>query len=208
MAVVLDAADEAGVKRGLSYRPDGWWTAERVVDAYAAQCRSTGATLSSSALTTIGGETSSLRVHACRYFGSFRAFQAAVTARHPDIRPPERPTAADGTRLDSWSEVPAYNAIPAALPDVKIDVRVVHPGERRRSAKSGDFLIAGCVCVEVVGMSREAMEVASTKRQRKCVSQWTTKLERYRALGVMPVVIEPNDIVDPQQLACRIAQIA
>jgi hypothetical protein len=214
MAVVLDAAqlallaDEAGVKRGLLYRQAGWWTPERVIDAYVAQCRSTGATLSSSALATIGGEASSLRAHAGRHFGSFRAFQAAVTARHPNIHPPERPTAADGTRLDSWSEVPAYNAIRAALPDVRIKVHVVLPGEKRRSAKSGDFLIDGHLWVEVLGLSRDAMEVASTKRQRKYASQWTAKLERYHSLGVTPVVIEPIDIYDPQRLACRIAEIA
>ena len=214
LAVMLNAeqlallAEEACEDRKLLYRAGGWWTPQRVIDAYAAHCRSAGATLSSSALTAIGGEASSLRVHAGRHYGSFRAFQAAVTARHPDIHPPERPTAADGTRLDSWSEVPAYNAIRAALPDLRIEVHVTLPGEKRRSAKSGDFLIAGRVWVEVVGMSREAMEVANTKRQRKYASQWTTKLERYRALGVMPVVIEPNDIYDPQRLACRIAEIA
>ena len=214
MAVVLDAAQlallagEAGVKRSLLYRPAAWWTPERVIDAYAAQCRLTGATLSTSALTAIGGEASSLRVYARRHFGSFRDFQAEVTKRHPEIHPPERPIAADGTCLDSWSEVPAYNAIRAALPDVQIQVHVVLPGEKRRWAKSGDFLIDGRLWVEVLGLSLDGMEVASTGRQRKYASQWTAKRERYRALGVTPLIIEPSDIYDPQRLGCRIAEIA
>ena len=49
-------ADEAGVDRNLQYRPDGWWTAERVITVYAETCRRAGVTLSTTALTALGGE--------------------------------------------------------------------------------------------------------------------------------------------------------
>jgi hypothetical protein len=51
-------AEEAGVERNLRYRPDGWWTAERVIDAYADACRRAKVTLSTSALAAHGGEAS------------------------------------------------------------------------------------------------------------------------------------------------------
>ena len=201
-------ADEAGVDRALSYKVGGWWTAERVIDAYAKECRAVGATLSSSALTAIGGEASSLRVYATRHFGSFRAFQAAVISRHPDIRRPERPVAADGTPLDSWSEVVAYNAMRIALPDARIKAHVVLPGEPARWPRSGDFVIDGRIWVEVLRLSHDEIKTAATKHQMKYAKQWIAKLARYTALNLKLVVIEPADIHDPQRLAERIGEIA
>ncbi len=211
LAVILDVAklallaDEAGLDRALAYKVDGWWTADRVIDAYAEECRRARVTLSSWALTAIGGQASSLRVYAVRHFENFRAFQSAVIKRHPDILPARRPVAADGTRLNSWSEVVAYHALREAFRDVHVAVHVRLPGEK---ARSGDFLIAGWLWVEVLGLARDKMKTATSKPQMKYAAQWKSKLARYEALGVIPIVIEPADIYDPQRLAERIGKIA
>jgi hypothetical protein len=214
LALMLNAeelvrlADEAGVDRKLLTKANGWWTCDRVIDAYADQCRAAGVTLSSSALAAIGGEASSLRAYLKRHFGKFRAFQDAVTARHRDIRPPSRPTATDGTYLDSWSEVVAYQAIREALPNVMIETHVALPGEPLRSPRSGDFLLDGQVWVEVLGLSRTEMTTATANRQKKYARQWIAKLARYTALGVAPIVIEPADLHDPRRLTDRVSEIA
>ena len=211
LAMIVDAAQlatlaaEAGVSRQLTYRPDGFWTANQTIASYAALCRETGVTLSTDALRALGGEASSLRVYARRLFGRFAAFQSAVIARHPDIRPPKRPTAKDGTLLDSWSEVVAFNALGAALPDQPIATHVKLPGERARST---DFVVGGRVPIEVVGMALAAMTTPTSQRQRAYVAKWFAKQARYVALGMVPVVIEPDDIYDPRRLAARIAEVA
>jgi hypothetical protein len=198
-------ADEAGVDRSLHYRQAGWWTAERVMDAYASRCRQTGVTLSTTALTVLGGEACSLKSYAAGHFATFGAFQRAVVARHPDIRPPGRPTAADGTELDSWSEVPVYNALCVALPTARIAVHVILPGERKRSA---DFVIDDRVWVEVLGIAQTDMSATTSGKQAKYASQWAAKSACYAALGIEPVLIEPADIHDATRLAARIAEIA
>ena len=211
LALILDAAelqvlaDEASVDRRLLYRPHGWWTAERTVDAYAVACRHAGITLSTTALAAIGGEVSSLRSHARAHFASFRAFQQAVVARHPNIRPPKRPTAADGTRLDSWSEVVTYNALRVALPDVRIQPHVILPGEMKRST---DFVIDGRIHVEVLRIACAAMVTPTSKPRAKYARQWAAKSALYQALGIDPVLVEPADIHDTARLAARIAEIA
>ncbi len=198
-------ADEAGVKRYLRYRPDGWWTQERVIDAYAEACRRAGVTLSTTALSAIGGEASALRSYAKAHFASFRAFQRAVVENHPDIKLPDRPTAADGTPLDSWSEVPVYNALRLALPEVRIEVHVIVPGERARST---DFVLDGRVWVEVLGIAVDAMATPTSARQTKYAADWKAKSLCYDALGIDPVLIEPGDIHDVKRLAERINEIA
>ena len=90
----------------------------------------------------------SLKSYAAKHFATFAAFQRAVVARHPDIRPPGRPTAADGTEMDSWSEVPVYDSLCVALPDLRIAVHVILPGQKKRSC---DIVINDCVYVEDSG---------------------------------------------------------
>ncbi len=211
LAVILDAAelqilaDEAGVNRRLLYRPRGWWTAERTIDAYAAASRRAGITLSTAALAAIGGEASSLRSHAQAHFASFPAFQRAVLAKHPDIKPPNRPTAADGTRLDSWSEVVVYNALRIAMPDVRIQPHVILPSETKRST---DFVIDGRVHVEVLRIACAAMVTPTSKPRAKYARQWAAKSSQYQALGIAPLLVEPADIHDKARLTARIAEIA
>jgi hypothetical protein len=211
LGLILDAAglqglaDEAGVERSLIYRPRSFWTADRVIDAYAEQCRRAEVTLSTTALTAIGGEACSLKSYAAAHFADFRAFQRAVVARHPDIKLPDRPTAADGTELDSWSEVPVYNALRMALPECRIDVHVILEGD---SARSADFVVDGKVWVEVLGIAIEAMPYPTSARQAKYAADWKAKSARYAALGIDPVVVEPEDIHDAGRLAARVAEVA
>ena len=211
LALILDAAglqvlaDEADVDRALLYRPRGWWTAERTIDAYAAACREAGITLSTTALAAIGGEASALRSYAKAHFATFRAFQRAVVEKHPDIKLPDRPVAADGTPLDSWSEVPVYNALRLALPEAGIKTHVIISGEQSRST---DFVLNGRVWVEVLGIAVDAMATPTSARQANYVAKWKAKSACYVALGIHPVLIEPNDIHDVKRLAARINDIA
>ena len=197
-------AQEIGIGRGLKRRSQDHWMAEAVIDAYAALCRLRGVTLSSHALAGIGGEACTIRAQARRHFGPFRTFQQAVRARHPDIRPPQRPTAADGTLLDSWGEVVAYNALRRAFPDVEITVHVHLPGGTGRC--SVDLLLRG-VHVEVLGVPEAAMAAARTTRQRKYAYQWQRKRLLYAAMGVTPVLVEPADVDDPRRMAARVAEV-
>jgi hypothetical protein len=204
-AELQSLADEAGVDRKLRYRRNGWWTAERVVDAYASMCRQAGMTLSTTALTALGGEACSLKSYAAAHFATFAEFQRAVVARHPDIRLPGRPTAADGTELDSWGEVPVYDSLCVALPNARIAVHVILPGERRRSC---DIVIDDHVWIEVLGVARADMSSPTSSYQAKYAVQWAEKSACYASLGIDPVVIEPADIHDPARLAERVAHIA
>jgi hypothetical protein len=204
-AELQSLADEAGIDRNLRYRQDGWWTAERVMDAYASRCRQAGVTLSTTALTALGGEACSLKSYAAAHFATFAAFQRAVVVRHPDIRPPGRPTAKDGTEMDSWSEVPVYDALCVALPDAHISVHVILPGEKRRSC---DIVIDDRAYVEVLGIARSAMSVPISSHQAKYGAQWAAKSACYASLGIDPVVIEPEDVHDAARLAERVAHIA
>ncbi len=210
LAAATSAADlealarDLGISRRLTRRSSGHWTAEAVVDAYAALCRERGATLSSHALAGIGGEACTIRAQATKHFGPFRAFQQAARARHPDIRPPQRPAAADGTLLDSWGEVVAHNALRRAFPDVVITVHARLPGGTGR--RSVDFLVRW-VHVEVLGIAEAAMAAARTTRQRKYACQWRHKRRLYEAMGVTPVVIEPADVDDPRRMAARMAEV-
>ena len=211
LGAILDAAtleqlaDQAGVDRDLCYRPRGWWTQERTIDAYAETCRRAGVTLSTTALTALGGEACSLKSYAAAHFGTFAAFQRAVVARHPDIRLPSRPIAADGTEMDSWSEVPVYDSLCVALPDARIAVHVILPGQKKRSC---DIVINDCVYVEILGIARSAMSAPASSHKAKYAAQWVAKAAIYASLGIKPVVIEPNDIHDPERLAACIASIA
>ena len=198
-------ADEAGVERNLRYRPDGWWSQARVIDAYAEACRKAGVTLSTTALSAIGGEASALRSYAKAHFATFRAFQRAVVEKYPDIKLPDRPVAADGTPLDSWSEVPVYNALRLALPEVRIEAHVIIAGERARST---DFVLDDRVWVEVLGIAVDAMATPTSARQAKYAADWKAKSACYVALGIDPVLIEPDDIHDVKRLAARITEIA
>ena len=161
-------AAEAGLDRKLLHLPDGHWTVERVIDAYAAECRKAGATLSTVALAALGGAALSLRAYAQRHFPRFRDFQRAVLARHPDIKLPGRPTTRDGVVLDSWQEVACHQGMRHALPDARIDVHVILPGERQRS---GDFLVDGRVWVEVLGLAVADMAAPRTAREGKYAAQ-------------------------------------
>jgi len=198
-------AAEAGLKRNLAYLPSARWTVERVIDAYADACRDAGVTLSTTALTAIGGKACSLKFYVTLHFPNFNAFQRAVVARYPDIKPPGQPTAKDGTRLDSWSEVVVHNALRAAFPKVRIEPHVVLPGEQMRSA---DFVVGSTVWIEVLGIARAAMGDTTSARQRKYAKQWAAKSERYSALGIVPVIFEPDDVNDRGRLSDRIEEVA
>ena len=210
MAAAISAADlerlasELGIGRELTRRSGDHWTAEAVIDAYAALCQKHGVTLSSHALSGIGGEACTLRAQAAKLFGPFRVFQQAVRARHPGIKPPQRPTAANGTLLDSWGEVVTYDALRRAFPDVAITVHVRLPGGTGRC--SVDFLLRW-VHVEVLGIAEAAMAAARTTRQRKYASQWRHKRSLYAAMGVTPVVVEPADVDAPLRMAARMAEV-
>jgi hypothetical protein len=196
---------EAGCDRRLRRRANAWWTVDQVIDAYAGFCRAQGATLSAHALMLIGGEASSLRAYARRHFPTFRALQQATRARHPELRLPTRPTASDGTVLDSWSEVVVYQAIRRALPDVAIEHHVALPGEDRRSA---DFVVGGRVWVEVLGIATADMPATRSGRQRKYAAQWAAKSACYAALWIAPVLIEPAEVHDPVRLGAKVEEIA
>ncbi len=204
-AAELDTlAQELGLGRHLTYRRRGSWTRQELIDAYAALCRERGVTLSSHALAGIGGKACTLRAQAKALFGAFQAFQQAVTACHPDLAPAKRPTAVDGTVLDSWSEVVAYNALRLAFPGVRIQVHVLLPGGSGQC--SVDFVMRG-IYIEVLGIAEAEMDAAQTTRQSKYACQWRQKQQIYQAMGVTPVVIEPMDVNDPGRMAARMDEI-
>ena len=213
LAVALRGADldalvaKAGLGgRNLRRDPAGpkTWTADVVVDRYVALCRQHAATLSNPALLALGGEASSLRGHAQRLFGHFGAMVDAARARAPELQPLNRPTAADGTALDSWSEVVVWNALSAAFPGADLRAHVVLPGEVARSA---DILVAGAVYVEVVMVAVAKMATPTSGTQAAYARKWSTKVAVYMTLGIDPVVIEPADIHDPARLALRVEEI-
>ena len=163
-------------------------------------------TLSNHALALMGGLGCTIRTQAAKHFDSFRLFQAAAARRHPDLRPAERPTAADGTVLGSWSEVVAYQAIRRAFPDVAVALQVMLPGMPRRSC---DLVLAdGMAWIEVLGVARQDMDAASSAYQRKYAANWRIKEAYYRERGIKLVVIEPADIAHPARLAERLGEVA
>jgi len=210
LVVALTAADlqaicdEAGVPRNLAKPPASRHTEEGDIDAYANICRTRGVTCSSHALMRIGGRASSLRTRVAIRHGCFAAFQAAAAARHPQLRPPGRPTSADGTPLDSWQEVVVHNALRRALPGVSVAAHVLLPDGRR----SVDFVVGGMVHVEVLGIARADMAGTGSKRQVKYARQWTAKLALFDACGIDPVVAEPADVDDPARLSALVAEVA
>ena len=175
-----------------------------MIDAYAKLCRAHCITLSSAALIAVDVEGYTLRGRATRLFGTFAAFQAAVTARHPDIKPPNRPTARDGRLLDSWQEVVACDAMCIAFPNAQIDTHVLLEGTRR----SCDFVVSGSCYVEVLRLGKAEMATARNADAQKYARQWSAKMALYREMGVTPIMIEPADIHDPKRLAKRMAEIA
>ena len=199
-------AAELGLSRALAKRPDGWWTGERAIDAYAALCRQAGVTLSNHALALSGGLACTIRVQAARGFDSFAAFQAEAARRHPDLQPPTRPVANDGTILDSWGEVVAYQAIRRAFPAVAVAVHVLLPNGGNRSC---DIVLGdGKAWIEVLGMSRSDMQAPRSGYQRAYAERWAIKERIYRELGLKLVVIEPVAITDPVCLAALMSEIA
>ena len=147
---------EAGGSRNLRYRPTGSWTAEVIIAAYVELCTTLGCPMSSHMLSRHGGIGCTLRGHARRVFGTFRAFRLAVAVAHPWLAPAGLPTASDGRLLDSFQEVPVYNALRRDLPpDIGIDVHVLLgpslPG------CSADFLVGGRVYVEVLMLALAEM---------------------------------------------------
>lgn len=181
------------------------WTAAVVVDHYVALCRQHDVTLSTSALQALGGEASSLQGHARRVFGTFRAMVDAAREHAPELRPLNRPTAKDGTALDSWSEVVVWNAVRAAFPGLEIRAHVVLPGE---AARSVDILVAECVFVEILMIGVAAMAAPTSRTQAAYARKWEAKSAVYAALGIEPVVIEPADVHDPARLALRVNEVA
>ena len=199
-------AAELGLSRALSKRPDGWWTAERAINAYAALCREAGVTLSNHALALSGGLACTIRVQATRGFDSFSAFQAEAARRHPDLQPPTRPVASDGTILDSWGEVVVYQAIRRAFPAVAIAAHVLLPGDGHRSC---DMVLGdGEAWIEVLGMSRADMQAPRSSYQQAYAERWAIKERIYRELGLKLVVIEPAAVTDPVCLAASMSEIA
>ena len=191
--------------RNLRRDPEGpaKWTAVAVLDAYIALCRTWKITLTTDGLLKLKGSASSIRGHAQRLFGSFGAMVAAARLRAPDLRPLESFIAADGTRLDSPSEVVAWNALRRALPDANFRAHVLLPGSKR----SVDILINESVYVEVLMIAVADMAKPATKTKAKYATNWAEKAPLYAALDIDPVLIEPLDIYDPKRLAERIAEI-
>ena len=169
LATMLSGAEletlavEAGLERRLTRLPDqaGRWTREVVVAAYADLCRAWGVTLTSHALGLMKGSASTLRGHAQRAFGTFGAMVDAAIRANPDLQPPMRFVAKDGTRLDSQSEVVVWNALRAALPAVAMVAHVILPGEKKRST---DVLLDGFLHVEVLMVPIEDMPNPANKK--------------------------------------------
>ncbi len=199
-------AAELGLSRALAKRPDGWWTVERAIDAYAALCRQAGVTLSNHALALSGGLACTIRIQATRGFDSFATFQAEAARRHPDLQPPTRPVASDGTILDSWGEVVVYQAVRRAFPAVAVAVHVLLPGGGNRSC---DVVLGdGKAWVEVLGMSRSDMQAPRSGYQRAYAERWAIKERIYRERELKLVVIEPAAVTDPVCLAASMTEIA
>lgn len=203
-AALAGLAAELGLERNLKKRLNGYWTSATLIEVYATLCRIHGITLSSSALVAIGGDGYTLCSRAGLLFGNFADFQAAVVARHPDIKPPNRPTTRDGRRLDSWQEVVGYNAIRIALPNAQIDTHLLLADSRR----SCDFVVSGTCYVEVLRLGKAEMATARNADAQKYAKQWSAKMALYREMGVTPIMIEPADIHNPERLAERVAAIA
>ena len=180
------------------------WTADVVLDRYVTLCRHHQITLSTAALLALGGKASTLRGHARRLFNSFGAMVDAALARAPDLRPLNRPTATDGTLLDSWSEVVVWNAMRAAFPGVTLRAHVLLPGQ---AARSSDILVAGGVYLEILMIGVAAMAMPASRTQIAYGRKWTAKNEVYAALGIEPIVIEPCDVHDSERLALRMAEV-
>ena len=197
---------KAGLDRQLRRDPAGPenWTADAVIAAYVALCRRWDVTLSSTALEHLKGEASSLRGHAQRVFGSFGAMVAAACAAAPDLRPPNKPTAKDGTRLDSWSEVVAWNALRAAFPKADLRAHVVLPFEKTRSV---DIIVGGRVYVEVLMVGLAAMATPANRTEARYARKWAVKASHYLGAWIEPILIEPEDIFVPERLALRIAEV-
>ncbi|MGI4942849.1 MAG: hypothetical protein ACRYHQ_20180 [Janthinobacterium lividum] len=198
-------AAELGLDRGLAYRPAGFWDKPQCIQRYAELCCTKGVTLSSHALTQLGGEGCTLRAQAARHWGGFRAFQREAVAGHPHLSPPRSCVAKDGTRLDSWNEVLAYNVIRRALPGVPVSVHVRLPDGSRYSC---DLVVDGLVYVEVLGVSLANMTQGRNAYERRYAERWAAKATVYAACGIEPVLIEPADVADGQRLAGRVAVIA
>ena len=213
LAIALRGADLDGLvaRAGLGVRqltrdPKSrqMWTADVVLDRYVTLCRQHQITLSTSALLALGGEASTLRGHARRLFGSFGAMVDAALARAPDLRPLNRPTATDGTLLDSWSEVVVWNAVRNAFPGVTLRAHVLLPGE---TARSVDILVEDGVYLEVLMIGVAGMAMPTSRTQIAYGLKWAAKSGVYAALGIMPIVIEPCDVHDSARLALRMAEV-
>ena len=183
------------VLRGWAFRP--------ILDAYIVLCRAWCITLTTDGLLKLKGPASSLRGHARRVFGGFGAMVDAARLRAPDLKPLRSYVAADGTRLDSNSEVVAWNALRQAFPEATLRAHVILPGSKR----SVDILIDGSIHVEVLMISVAAMPAPTSNPRAKYAHQWAEKTSLYMALGIDPVLIEPDDIYEPTLLAQRIAEI-
>ena len=213
LATMLSGAElealavEAGLERRLKRLPDqaGRWTREVVVTAYADLCRTWGVTLSSHALGLMKGSSSTLRGHAQRAFGRFGAMVDAAIRANPDLQPPKRYVAKDGTRLDSQSEVVVWNALRAALPAVAMVAHVILPGEDKRST---DVLLEGFVHVEVLMVAVEDMPNPANKKVADYAGKWACKVAIHSGLGIIPILFEPLDVFDPVRTAGKIAEAA
>ena len=201
-----DLARKVGVDRNLSYHDARYWNRERLIHEYARVCSPYGMALSQYALAKVGGSASSLRNNARRSFPSFRAMQEAAAKVHPWLRLEPRPTNSDGQLMDSWSEVAVYQAIRQALPTASIAMHVVLPGGEHRSC---DLVVGGTAYVEVTQYSlMDLQDGAGSKRQRKYQRQWAMKSLTYKAMGVTPIVVEPDDIYCATRLGLKVAEIA
>jgi len=198
-------AAELGLDRNLAKMPDGFWDKPRCLQRYAELCRKEGVTLSSHALSQLGGGGCTLRAQAARHWGGFRAFQREAVAAHPHLSPPRSCLAKDGTRMDSWNEVVAYNVIRRALPEVPMAVHVRLPDG---SSRSCDFVLDGRVHVEVLGVSLADMAQGRNRYEQRYAARWAAKAAVYAAYGIEPVLIEPGDVADGQRLAGRVAVVA
>ena len=128
-------------------------------------------------------------------------------AVHAWLRLAARPTALDGTALDSCAEVIVYEAMRRGLPGSGIAVHAALPGSWKHSV---DFIVAGIAHVEVLRyqLADLAAPDDGPARRRKYARQWRQKCRVYATLGFLPTVVEPADVYSADRLTAKISEIA
>ena len=197
---------EAGLQRNLARRPNGHWTKAAVIARYAALCEQAGTALTNHMLAQAGGDGYTIRVQVGMLFGDFHAFRQAVALVHPHLAPDARPVTADGVLLDSFQEVVVYEALRRALPAGTSIVPhvLLADGTAQRSA---DFLVAGTVFVEVLMIALCEIAEPRSRTQRAYAAKWQAKAEWYAVASRPLVIVEPEDVAQPNRLARKVDEV-